>query len=187
MIKLLRSITLLFVLSMGFFSCKTASVMKRHYNKGFYVNKSHSRDDVKSTEQTVRKHTKTAVTAPDEHLAKSATSELKEELTITKPAEEDAPLLASRDDKKMPPLSKSFNTIDFTKKMNPLPEVKSAIAAVDDDTARDALSLLWILLAVLLIVYVAGLVLDLFGLGPIFHILGVIILVLLILWLLRII
>lgn len=51
----------------------------------------------------------------------------------------------------------------------------------------DGRSLIWVLIVILLVIYIAGLLLDTFGLGGLFHILGVIILVLLLLWLLRVI
>ncbi|MCW3076755.1 MAG: hypothetical protein JWO32_1364, partial [Bacteroidetes bacterium] len=53
------------------------------------------------------------------------------------------------------------------------------------DSKDDALSLIWIIIVVILILYLIGLLLD-FG-GPFIHVLAVIALVLLILWLLKII
>src|SRR5690606_24162423 len=51
----------------------------------------------------------------------------------------------------------------------------------------EALSILWVLIVALLILYILGLVMDGFGLGELIHILGVVVVVLLVLWLLKLI
>lgn len=69
----------------------------------------------------------------------------------------------------------------------PVKALKIASNLTSEAAAQDeALSLLWIVIVVVLIVYILGIIMDGFGLGELIHILGVVILALLILWLLRI-
>lgn len=181
-----KALSLLIILSFGLFSCKTASVMKRHYNKGYYVSKKHEASEVKSKERI--SHDKT-ISTPEQKpsIASIDAPELKNEVELKAelPSETNK---AKKEIKEStsPQIANGFSGKNPIKDIIGMPhELKKALK--QDDVARDALSLLWILILVLLIVYVIGLILDLFGLGPVFHILGVIVLVLLLLWLLRVI
>jgi hypothetical protein len=186
--KLIQGIALLIILSLGFFSCKTASVMKRHYNKGYYVSKKHEAQDVKTTEKVAYTKpaqpigeplppTKTKLPDPVRDVA------LKNDPIAKKENKESS----AKNKIKPATIASSFNQPkEHPAVFNAMPrELKNVLTK--DDVARDALSLVWIVIVVLLIVYILGLFLDLFGIGPIFHVLAAIILVLLILWLLRII
>jgi hypothetical protein len=174
-----------------FASCHTGSIMKRHYNKGYYVSKKHKpagtykaptevAEKAPAIEpEVIEKIASSSESAPsiEPQIAQSKT----ETKNVTKPSKKIRNIF-----KEESVSSASFAPRDIM--MHPFSPVKTLKAAVgDDDLARDALSLIWIVIVVLLILYIVGLIFDLFGVGPVFHILGGIILVLLVLWLLRII
>lgn len=182
----IRSISLLIILSLGLFSCKTASIMKRHYNKGYYVSKKHKPSETKTAERTTRKTTVAPDFKPTEEFAKVSIPENGKDVIIRdEPFSKKAKKGLIKDGTQ--PIANAFNKLKdpFDGVIGMPRQLKETLK--QNDVARDALSLLWILILILLIVYVIGLLLDFFGLGPIFHILGVIVLVLLILWLLRVI
>ena len=188
--KFIKAISLLIILSIGLFSCKTASVMKRHYNKGYYVSKKHTPAGTKAAETTagVKTTPTSPVIEPAESVANITSPEPKKDVVVKDgPAVEKSKTKRSALKENFPSVANSFSgPKDVFKGVASMPkDVKKLLTG--DDVARDALSLLWILILVLLIVYVIGLILDLFGLGPVFHILGIIVLILLILWLLRVI
>jgi hypothetical protein len=188
--NLLKGISLLIILA-GLFSCQTASIMKRHYNKGYYVSKKHKAPDTNgSTAVTHEKAPARESISVDKLSAEPDNASVSRNQSVPEKVNEATP---SKRSKKINNLFKDETTTGssfapsniMNHPFNVRKNLKEAIAK--DDVARDALSLLWILILVLLIVYVIGLIFDLFGLGPVFHVLGVIVLVLLILWLLRII
>jgi flagellar basal body L-ring protein FlgH len=185
---LLKTLSLSILISAGLYSCKTASIMKRHYNKGYYVSKKHEATEIKNQEKTtyakkINAHEQSNSLAEINSPKQVKDVVIKDE-AITK---KEAPKKSIAKENNSQPIANAFNGLkDPFNGVRTMPrELKNKLTK--DDVARDALSLLWILILVLLIVYVIGLFMDLFGLGPIFHILGVIVLVLLILWLLRII
>jgi Flp pilus assembly protein TadB len=165
--------------------------MKRHYTKGYYVSTSHKPADVKTVRSKPSGIPKTMEEGPEqeaialEHVknAKAEPNEITvKEIKAATPQTKD-PVLVSKQD------HASNLTASLKKKETYFSNPKKLITDVkkQDDVARDALSLLWILIVALLIIYIVGLILDSFGIGPVIHILGVVVLVLLILWLLRII
>jgi hypothetical protein len=188
--NIIKAISLLIIFGLGLFSCKTASIMKRHYNKGYYVSKKHAPAETKTEETTAAVKTipSTPGSKSSQNVANITTPEVKKDVVV-----KDEPLVEKTKTKRsalqenLPSVANTFGgPKDLFRGVTSTPrDLKKLIA--QDDVARDALSLLWILIVILLIVYIIGLLLDLFGLGPIFHILGVIVLVLLLLWLLRII
>lgn len=188
--KILQGLALLTILSLGFISCKTASVMKRHYNKGYYVSKKHKHGEIKTTEQTARKESTVSLDpAPGEKLVKITAPEFKQDVIMKDemPVKNTSTDPITNNKEKDKAIANAFGGKDLFKGITSMPRSLRSGLVGQDDVARDALSLLWIVIVVLLIVYIVGLLLDLFGIGPIFHILGAIVLVLLILWLLRII
>jgi hypothetical protein len=193
--NLLKTISLLILLTGLFASCKTGSIIKRHYNKGFYVSKKHKPSEPRVAQGTGTEKASTPATAPALEPAViekiAAGSEPATEVQIAEPKLNDQSNVKRSEKMENFPKEDGIAASSFSPRKimtHPFSMRKNLKAAVaQDDVARDALSLLWILILVLLIVYVVGLIFDLFGLGPVFHILGAIVLVLLILWLLRII
>jgi hypothetical protein len=187
----LLKISILFFASIVLFSsCKTMSVTKRHYNKGYYVSHSHKQKALKKTgrepEQlsSVTKEERAEILNPGTTALKMPPTEEKE-LIASDTYEQ--PVLPSSRKKLFDKRSNSYSNEEIEVRdviKNPL---KAGKMLATKDSGDDALSLLWILIVVLLIVYIVGILLDGFGLGGIIHILGVIVLVLLILWLLKII
>lgn len=184
--KNLFKITLMFIVaSILFVSCKTMSVTKRHYNKGYYV--SHS--SKKSTKDGIalKKDHKVEALAPKTSAVSSSKKEEPELLAssfthneIITP--EVKTRRATENRIRYAETSKAQTIKDVVK--SPFKITKMVPSA---DRSGDALSLIWLLIVVILIVYILGLLFDGFGLGGLIHILAVIALVLLVLWLLRII
>jgi hypothetical protein len=189
--NLLTSISLLIIIIVGFSSCETASIMKRHYNKGYYVSKKHKPSDVKTNPSLSTEQAPAIEPEVIEKIAQRSENAQETEPAVVVPKKDErfdhsSSKQAKKQLMKEAGVANAFSpknmiTSPFSIKKN----LKEAVA--QDDVARDALSLLWILILILLIAYVVGLIFDLFGLGPVFHILGAIVLILLILWLLRII
>ncbi|MCE3226382.1 MAG: hypothetical protein K0S32_933 [Bacteroidetes bacterium] len=187
--NLLKIIVLLFASIIFFGSCKTMSVTKRHYNKGFYVSRSHK---MKAPEKSDNKSSATVTKEKTENAELLVTKETKasvsDEKEIVAP-DNDNPFIAKKGPKKLfNSKASDFSTggdIELSNVVkHPWKAGKMTAAKAAED---DALSLLWILIVALLIIYIVGILLDGFGLGGIIHILGVIVLVLLILWLLKLI
>lgn len=176
-------------------SCGTnGSITKRHYTKGYYI--THSKVKGKVTAENIdsklaqQKDIETIFAIPSKHIVKE---------NFTKNSENgnqvvDRSTLVASSIKK-PALSNNLavsrNALKFIPvfKLNPLKENKHSFltksnAASSED---DGLSLLWIVIVVLLVLWALGLISGGFGLGGFINILLLIALILLILWLLRII
>jgi hypothetical protein len=191
--NLLKLLLLFAATSILFASCKTASITKRHYTKGYYV--SHSgkkgKNSPATTEKTLPGTNAESLTAKESR-PESTDSQNEKSLAMTPPATGTQPLIKSEKSttKKEIITDDADNEITLAEpsvKQMVINPFKLAKVAAARDSGDDALSLIWLLIVVLLIIYIAGLLLDNFGLGGIIHILGVIILVLLVLWLLHII
>jgi hypothetical protein len=174
---------LVFILS----SCsKRETLIKRHYTKGYYHHRLDAKPDVaikkNSPARSLAIKKEDAYLKPVEKTKAIEPVDLVAENTVKKERTAETNKVAIN---KKYNASKPISFADPKKQMDLLSDAIKIGTA--QDVARDALSLLWILILALLIVYIVGLLLDSFGLGWAFHILGVIILVLLILWLLRII
>jgi len=181
---------LLLILSIILNSCKTSSLTKRHYNNGYHLSHSYKKHKIKPI-QTATERVETLQT-------------INQVKTVSGKQKPEQKLLASADRMK----SKTQNTsaesnpakkltqmlklgtaslctlpiekIKKTVKIRPIPSERGA-------RENSALSLIWVLIVLLIVAYLIGILLDGFGLGGLIHILGVIIVVLLILWLLRLI
>jgi hypothetical protein len=187
--RLLLSSVLLLILSLFLESCNSSlSITKRRYHKGYYVHHNTGRSDVASkttgnSRLSKQKHSSPEAARSQQSSEQTASVEPAGDLPVLTA---EAPARVSDKDEYMSARPSSTLPIELAIK-NPVKTIKALtdqIAAHPE--AEDALSLLWILLLILAIVYVAGLLLNNFGLGSLIHVLLVIILVLLILWLLRI-
>jgi hypothetical protein len=164
------------------------SLMKRKYNKGYYIAHSHKINEPKQTEpvmlvkkESAIKELQTTVAEPE---LKNNTS-VSEQPTAMLPQTE---LTHAKQIKhsafKSNLLQHSFKIVERVapKKMQAQLRAKAPEAGLVAAT----LSLFWIVLVVILVIYLLGLAFNEFGIGNIFHLLAVIFLVLLVLWLLGI-
>lgn len=194
--KNLLKITLMLIVAGLFFSaCKTASITKRHYTKGYYVSHSGKKHKLPANANEGTLQATTAQTLPQKESGLNDVAAEKE--IIPSAIDHSSSIKAPTSDKGEQRRTKkienngdanddiTFNEPD-TKQFikNPL-KLSKAVAA--KATSDDAYSLIWILIVVLLVIYIVGLFMDSFGLGGLIHILGVIALVLLVLWLLKVI
>jgi len=192
--KKLITLAVIFVLTSIMIGCKSSSVLKRRYTKGYYVHHAARHNETKPAEKTaVLKQVKPVPIAA----AEQAVS-----IEPQQRALEQAPVVTAGVDLQ----NKKETAVSVTKKntaskvqikdLKVLPTafsmqkqfklIKSLKDKVTADAADDALSLLWIIILILLIFYLLGFAFDMYGIGPLFNLLALIIVILLILWLLRI-
>ncbi|MEO6304903.1 MAG: hypothetical protein ABIP51_17210 [Bacteroidia bacterium] len=191
--NLLKIIILTIFTGFIFSSCsKHMSITKRKYTKGYYVNHSHKRSDVKIQPTVASIKPETSKT--EQHVILKHDKEI-----ITTNQETEFPLTAAVTRSEPKTNSQNLNTkynntkinSNFykVKRLDSFPtKIYSAYInkKLSGDASDEALSLVWIIIVIILLVYLLGLVLDGFGLGWAIHILALIALILLILWLLRV-
>ena len=175
---------LLFISALIFSSCNSAlSITKRKYMKGYYVHHSNTANAASSAKTLTKKHKK---------LTEKKASELEQprtEAVIT--LQED--VLKSETHRTILPgtTQKNASLIELSPSTfitNPVQSFKQLKKHIEaSPAAGEALSMLWLLAVILLVVYLAGLLLDNFGAGWVIHLLLVAALVIFLLWLLRII
>lgn len=197
--KKLITLSIIFVLtSIVLISCKSSSVMKRRYNKGYYVHHNSGHGDAKPAKQ---QSTNLVMKSPvvTEKLAEAQQAKTRSESSSAITAAVEQPAVAAnhpanRAVKESAPASSNKLTKGSVKVLPTAFSHKKQLQLIKDlkqkalsgDSADDALSLLWILILVLLIIYLLGFAFDDYGVGAAIHLLALIIVILLILWLLRI-
>jgi hypothetical protein len=161
------------------------SLMKRKYTKGYYIAHSHKATDVNPTEPLVlvKKENsikQVAVTSIEPELKNSTSLSEPIALAISKEAANTPQI--KHHSLKSAMLDHSFKIVERVapKKMQDQIRAKKGDAGLVAAT----LSLFWIVLVVILVIYLLGLVFNDFGIGNAIHLLALIFLVLLILWLL---
>jgi uncharacterized membrane protein len=176
--------------SILFSACKSnTSITKRHYRDGYYIthNKGKQAATNNEEEKNVRKNTKKQVynPLPGVNQNQNPAYEVENKFAII-----NTNVVASKEKTKTKIISKQ--PVSYKTKIietlaahisNKSPLQKIAVA----DSDRDGLSLFWIIILIILILWAVGFLAGGFGLGGLIHLLLVIALVLLILWLLRII
>ncbi len=192
--KLILFLSALLLACFLFTSCST-SIMKRHYRKGYFVehkkHKTNPEQIVKNPavatpalssptvkEEVVLPLNENVIAQADPIQAK-APEDTKESKHIVKQAEPSEPIAKS---------SKAERKASKREiKTNSSRGIASAVKDPDAELVGAALSLMWIVIIIILAAYIIGLfaVADV-GTAGWLHILGVIALVLLILWLLRV-
>lgn len=193
--KKLFTLSILFVLTSIFItSCKSSSIMKRRYNKGYYVHHSNKPAEPKTkvSDQKLKEPIMVSSALPKQQEQPVALTQTKENKHVAP-----ARITASAEHAKVNRAKTSDNTVKSKNTLSVMPSVYSAKQTFQSvkelktkfasgDSGDDALSLLWIIIVILLIFYLLGFAFDEYGVGSLIHLLAVIILVLLILWLLRI-
>jgi hypothetical protein len=163
------------------------SLMKRKYNKGYYIAHSRKTNDPKQTESVMLVKKDKAIKELQTALAEP---ELKNNTTVSEPTAmlPQTDIAHTKQIKhsalKSNLLHHSFKIVERVapKKMQAQLKAKAPEAGLVAAT----LSLFWIVLVVILVIYLLGLAFNEFGIGNIFHLLALIFLVLLVLWLLGI-
>lgn len=203
--KIITFLSILLLTVLLFPSCGV-TLVKRQHGPGYYVNTNPRHPAIKSDKSQLRldkptvaaaetpaepdvvnpsvitlgETSSTAVIPDDESSDQSSLSATDDGLTQT-----DLPSDKTQKEKKVVPLiEKMSDRFPMAKKMSSkLKPTKAAQRA----SGGEGLSLIWIVILVLLILWAAGLLSGGWGLGGLLYILLVIALILLILWLLRII
>jgi hypothetical protein len=187
------SLVLLIITALLLPSCNSGlSITKRRYNKGYYVEhfskkhaQQHSRENLANANRQKNNVKNNEYNSKTFETNSSEPASVSENNVITANAAPAANKAAKKAEKSISNKSESLIPVEFIK--DPAKSFRSLTEKINKDgPVGAALSLLWILIVILLVVYIAGLLLDNFGLGWAIHILLVVILVLFILWLLRI-
>jgi hypothetical protein len=162
-------------------SC-TGSLVKRKYNKGYYLSHSHKLTQPKEqTPLAVMEKPRSIPELKESAIAPELKTAPEEEMVFASAPDAKADKVTGT--KETPKLTRAaFRTIETIapKKWSQELKAKEPQAGLVAAT----LSLFWIVLVVILVIYLLGLAFDTFGIGNLFHLLAVIFLVLLILWLL---
>ena len=191
--KLLQFSTICIIAAFLFSSCRSnVSATKRHYNNGYYVTHTKNKHKAavqKEEEKTVQhKPAKSFNPAPESVVQNSiagysdqnpavSTADVAAGSSKTKPA------VAPNHGLKQTFLSKTGISEIVKNERTLFPQKK--LTPVSGE--RDGLSLFWLVIVIILILWAVGFLAGGFGLGGLFNLLLVIALILLILWLLRII
>ncbi len=172
-------------------SCSSAFITKRRYTRGYYVERHQhapvaKRPEAQKTEE--QKNISTVYVLPQ-----IKTGEAPGEKTNMFEGPDKKPLAGAARLKKNPtarpaPQESLHALIPGLSVKKPIKSVQAAIelAKPTADSGDDALSLFWIVIVVILILWLLGLISGGWGLGGLINLLLVIALVLLILWLLRV-
>lgn len=170
------------------------SFSDRHYNNRYYIGMSKAEKTPKLKSETIEKETPAA----EEELIQTVSPVIENEVVLDSPSNTDAATVETDQtsteekivDQKLTP-GKLFNKINQKRQeapfalMDKAEKVKEKISP--PASSDDALSLLWIVIVIILILWLLGYALGGLGMGGAIHILLVIALILLILWLLGII
>jgi Flp pilus assembly protein TadB len=198
--KLLQIILITSLVGLMFSSCGSQmSVTKRRYNNGYYVSHTAGKHATKKQIEDIglkpgkAEKTQAGKTAiAEQKAAVPEQDHLIAESVIRKANE-----LGQEQYKKQKAVEERkhefvYNTyadhIDKIVRISGRPQLKESIEKKmrSGDPAGDVLSLFWIVLLVILLLYLFGLLFDGFGLGWAIHLLALVFLILLILWLLRV-
>lgn len=191
--KKLFTLSILFTLAgIILSSCNTSSVMKRRYNKGYYVHHKVKPSEPKTYQAVADNKVKEPImVAPKkaEQLPSVNNTDVitngpvaAADIAIQKEAGSNAAAFKSNNKGLLRSIPAQYSVKKPVKALRNI----STDLRKSSHADHDALSLLWILIVVLLVLYLIGLLTGEFGIGGLIHVLAVIILVLLILWLLRI-
>lgn len=195
--KLLQLSTTLIVISIMFSSCDSSfSIVKRHYNKGYYIDYTRSNKDITSN---INNEIPQPVTGIQRNITKEPVKQKRALSVSAQSMNEHDQIATGNSEKKLPrvklqqilgqnPFNKIAAPLNLSSKNNKNSfESPAPNAITDDDRGARALSLLWIVILVLLILWLIGVLAGDFGIGPLINLLLVVALILLILWLLRVI
>lgn len=192
--KLITYLSICLIAGILFSSCKSnISIAKRHYNKGYYVDYNSGKHDVttvKEEEKTALSNIDRPVNFKQEKVAQNSVSSQSDQNSVT-----EKNIIVASNKKMLPDVNAKQNTKQSLKSKiktitNPAAKIKHSLFGADKKSTAsandDALSIFWVVILILLILWAVGLLAGGFGLGGLINVLLVIALILLILWLLRI-
>ena len=192
--KLITYLSICLIAGILFSSCKSnMSIAKRHYNKGYYVDinsNKHAVTTVKEEEKTVLSNTGKPMSFQQDKVAQNSVSMRADQYSVT----EKNITLASNEKTQRNAISKENTKQTIKSKIksitNPAAKIKNSLFGTDKSSTcsvnDDGLSVFWVVILILLILWAVGLLAGGFGLGGLINVLLVIALILLILWLLRV-
>ena len=185
--KLIQLLVVVLIAGFVLPSCNSSlSITKRRYNKGYYVHHSGKHQVKKQQNDVARNETKAAPSQEEfraiEFVKRPGENALSPEKKEVITAAASKAQTYTREQKK----EMRAEAVDLAVK-HPVKAIKRVGELTSkQDSGDKALSLLWVVVVVLLIVYLLGILLNWAGGAGWIHILAIIALVLLILWLLRI-
>jgi hypothetical protein len=194
--NLIKFSAILLTASIFFSSCESnLSITKRHYTSGFYVDYSKSNKVITPDKANQPVAAAPVVVAREPVVANSPMA------NIEQPVKAKGPGAIVAIKKMLPkinllPIAKQDRANSFGAIMAPAGETNNVLSespkmntgiSDDDRGEHAALSLLWLVIVIVLILWLIGLLAGGFGLGGLINLLLVIALILLVLWLLRII
>jgi hypothetical protein len=199
--KTIISLNIVCIICLLLSSCSTSYMTKRHYMKGFYVeHKKHNnapavaQNNQKPAPALEQKNIQLPVNSNEPELMSGAVAQndaVIENSSVspeTPGIADDEPALAKSKPGKKGKFASAFKTAGKNFFISPFNVKATAekIGGPEGGLIAATLSLFWIVIVVLLVLYLIGIAFEGFGIGPLFHLMAVIILVLLILWLLGI-
>jgi Flp pilus assembly protein TadB len=169
------------------------SIAKRHYNKGYYVDINLNKravTTVKEEEKTVQSNKNKSLNFQQDWVAQNSVSRQADQNSVT----EKNVIVASNEKTQKNIISKQNTKQTIKSKIksitNPAAKIKNSLFGVDKASTcsanDDGLSIFWVVILILLILWAVGLLAGGFGMGGLINVLLVIALILLILWLLRV-
>ncbi|HEY1040302.1 MAG TPA: hypothetical protein VGF30_12890 [Bacteroidia bacterium] len=198
--KLVHIVIITIIVSFLFPSCaRKMSIAKRKYTKGYYIARTGKKSDVKTkdlvinTKETDQKDiasaSKAEITQPrnqNELIAESAA-----EQAASMSQEQTNRSKQSVDRKERFVYNTFAQSLEKLQKLERITGNKKLSSKIQtkmksNDAVGDVLSLFWVVILILLLLYLIGLLFDGFGLGWAIHILALIVLIFLVLWLLRV-
>jgi hypothetical protein len=190
--KLIPFGTVCILACMALSSCNSSfEITKRRYNKGYYIDHSSKKEISFVTKEKTTQVKNTTPSYPLQSLTgqKSMVSttipmSAKANTVITKIEKQGNKTVIATNTRQI------MNNLPTTTETSSVQTVSSTLNSITDDgdnhSRGDGLSLFWLIILIILIVWAIGLLAGGFGLGGLINILLVIALILLILWLFRI-
>ncbi len=193
--KIITLITICIIICFVFASCKSnMSLTKRHYNNGYYIAHSkelqHRKPSNKEEKVTQSKTKTTLYSVPNAGQLNKNIGYVEKDLAVNNKVvgensqKKNKTIVLKKSAKQRVNAKTGIITYPIVQIKHKLTEIKK----IDSDSSdKDGLSLFWIIILVLLILWAFGFLSGEFVFGGLIHILLVVALILLILWLLRII
>jgi hypothetical protein len=171
-----------------FSSCNPSfEITKRRYNKGYYIDRSGNKDIAFITKE---KATQVKITTPTYPPQTLVAEKPKVSHPVPMPTK-GGMVMVAKDERQghKKALATNMDNLPATSSIHTVSAIPGPQKIADDGdhhSERAALSLFWLIIVIVLILWLIGLIAGGFGLGAFINILLIIALILLILWLLRI-
>jgi Flp pilus assembly protein TadB len=182
--KLITYATLCLIAILVMPSCKgKMGITKRHYQKGYYVSHSKANNKSFATKAQPKQVEADKMASVNVLSSKAKESALNEQVSIEPKVSIMASAFPKKGESSYTEKKVSYKNLTINPQVK---ELKQAILKSNSGSHEGGLSLFWIIILVLLILWLLGFLAGGLGLGGFINILLIIALILLILWLLRI-